>query len=86
MPIILIDIAIIPDSKIIYISSDLRGLIFSENAISRLTVPARSDFHIENSIQMNIPPRIHTIKISNLVTARISPNNKPIISNRIYDK
>lgn len=86
IPIILIDIAISPDNRIIYMSSERRGLIFSEDAISRLTVPASSDFQIMYSIKMNNPPQTQTMRISNLVTAKISPNNKPIISKRIYDK
>ena len=67
IPIILIDIAIIPDNRIIYMSSERRGLIFSEDAISRLTVPASSDFQIMYSIKMNNPPQSQTIRISILV-------------------
>ena len=33
-----------------------------------------------------IAPPIHIINISSTVTASISPNNKPIISNLIKDK
>ena len=85
-PTILIDIAIIAANKIVKIAFALSGFIPSASANSLFTVEANNGFQIIFKINNIKAPPTQIISKSISFTARISPNNKPIMSNLIEDK
>ena len=85
-PTILIDIAITAAIKIVNIAFALSGFNPSASANSKFTVAANKGFQIIFKIKRIKAPPIQINNKSFWLTAKMSPNNKPITSNLIEDK
>ena len=85
-PTILIEMAIIAASKTVKIVLYLSGFIPSASANSKFTVAANKGFQIIFKIKRIKAPPIQINNKSFWLTAKMSPNSKPITSNLIEDK
>ena len=85
-PTILIEIAMIGAIKIVNIALALSGFKPSASANSYFTVEANKGFQMNLRVNKINDPPIHIINKSLIETAKISPNNNPIISNLINVK
>ena len=85
-PTIFIEIAIIAANKTVKIVLYLSGFIPSASANSKFTVAANNGFQIIFKIKRIKAPPIQINNKSFWLTAKMSPNSKPITSNLIEDK